>query len=265
MILRKILLGIVLIITILLCYNTAVNGLTIGNFKIPSYAEVEDENTNLETKISELTRKNTTDFESASKALDKAIKDYKLAKENYEAVAPTLENMTTSEIEVDLGIKPYDVEYLLVKVGNYATDQDLNITFNIIKSGTEGVATGDTNSNAKEYYVMADIQFILEGEYNNIIEFMYSIEGDDELRFEINDFQMKAADKFVQAKFTVRSIPVNKSNLIKLYEPAVNSAVVSNTVNNTTSGGINYSNPLNIDKNNVGGVSQEVKNSMNKN
>ncbi len=271
--LRKILLAIVLIIAIVLCYQTAVNGLTIGDFKIPSYMEIEQQNTELEQQISELNRKNTTDFETKKTALEKAIKDYNAAKENYQAVAPQLNNIKTSEIEVDLGIKPYDIEYLLVKIGNYATEKGITILFNVIKSGAGGSTTttvtnptSGASTTSKEYYTMADIDFTIAGEYNSLIEFMYAIEGDDELRFEINDFAMVGATGNntvggVQATFKVKGIPVNNSNLINLYEPVMS----TNTVNNTTDGtalGLNTSNPLGIDKNNVGGMSQEVKDGM---
>lgn len=275
MILRKVLLAIVLVVAICLCYCTAVSGLSLGNFKIPSYDEIEQQNADLDQQISELYRKNTNEFESKKTALAKAIKDYNAAKENYQAIAPTIDNIKPAEVEVDIGIKPYDVEFLLVKLGNYATDQGITILFNIIKSGSSGATTTD---NSTEYYTMADIEFTLVGEYNSIIEFMYSIEGDDELRFEINDFSMIAStvrtsntnntsnnvttNKEVQAKFQVKGIPINNSNLLNLSEPTFETSNITD-VNNTTSGGINYSNPLNIDKNAVGGVSQSTINSMN--
>ena len=246
---RKLVLAVLLIISVCLCYTTAVNGLSLGDFTVSSYEEIEKQNKELETSISDLTRKTTTDYDSKKSAVTKAIKEYNDAKEEYEALAPTVASLSKEAEVIELGTKPYDIEYLLVKIGEYATREGLTITFNVVKSAVQGLANigaGDT-----EYYTMADINFKVLGEYNSIIEFLYHIEDDDELNFEIKDFKMGPSSSNVEAEFNVNGIPINTKNLSNL-----NSAAAA-----TDSTGVDPNNPLNIDSNSVNKnlISDDVK------
>ncbi len=246
---RKLVLALLLIVSVCLCYTTAVNGLSLGGFTVSSYEEIEQQNKELETSISDLTRKTTTDFTSKKSAVTKSIKEYNDAKEEYEALAPTVASMSKEPEVIELGTKPYDIEFLLVRIGEYATREGLTITFNVVKSGAQGLA--NVGAGETEHYTMADINFTVLGEYNSIIEFLYHIEDDDELNFEINNFKMGPSSSNVQAEFNVQSIPVSTKGLSNL----------NSTTAPTDSTAIDPNNPLNIDSNAVNKnlISDDVK------
>jgi len=252
---RKLVLAVLLVISVCLCYTTVVNGLSLGSFTVSSYEEIEKQNKDLETSISDLTRKTTTDYDSKKSAVTKAIKEYNDAKEEYEALAPTIASLNKEPEIIELGTKPYDIEYLLVKIGEYATREGLTITFNVVKSGVQGLA--NIGAGETEYYTMTDINFTVLGEYNSIIEFIYHIEDDDELNFEINEFKMEPSSSNVQAVFVVKGVPVSTKNLSNL----------NNVEAPTNDTGIDPDNPLNINSNSVNKnlISDDVKSSMGSN
>ena len=255
--LRKILLALLLILAICLCYTTVVNGLSLGNFTVSSYSEVEAKNQELEQKISELTRRTTTDFDNKKTALKKAEKDYQDTREEYEAIAPTLEALMNQQRFIDIGVKPYDIEYLLVAIGEYATRNGVAITFNVVRGITDTISAVVSADDTSEYYIIANIDFTVTGEYNSIIEFMYAIEDDDELAFELNDFKMIPVTDNVQATFRTKNIPISTKGLSNL----------GNDLYSLSDSGITVEvgNPLNLDTNSVNKnlISDDVKSSTN--
>ena len=74
---RKIVILLVLVLSIVGCYVIAVEGVDYNFLEIASYDEVKAANKELDTQISELNRKNTTEFESKRTALTTAVKNYK--------------------------------------------------------------------------------------------------------------------------------------------------------------------------------------------
>ncbi len=252
--LRKLVLAILMVIIVAWCYIIMFNGLNLGAVKINSYYEVQASNKGLEQQISELNRKNTTEFESKKTALDATIKEYKATKEEYESLAPSVTTKLEAEEEIEnSGVKPYDVEFLLVVIGNYATKEGITINYDLVKSGQGGVSK--SSADQKEFYTMTDINFTISGDYNSVIEFLYHIEDDDRLNFEINNFKMAQGGKGDQATFTVKNIPVNNNNLTGL------SSESSNSGDDSTSQAYDPNNPLNLNTNSVNKnlISNDVK------
>ena len=88
---RKIVILLVLVLSIVACYVISVQGVENNLLQIASYEEVKAANKELDTQISELNRKNTTEFESKRSALSTAVKNYEDKKAEYEALAPTVQ------------------------------------------------------------------------------------------------------------------------------------------------------------------------------
>ena len=227
---RKIVILLVLVLSIVGCYVIAVEGVDYNFLEIASYDEVKAANKELDTQISELNRKNTTEFESKRTALTTAVKNYKDKKAQYEALAPTVQQEEEVPEETTSNTKTYDVDFLWTIVGNYATEEGITIDFTFVKSAT---ATATTTTSDSEYYTMADINFTISGSYNSLIEFIYDIEEDDRLAFEIRNFKMSKGGSDIQATFSVIGVPINNENLTS-FTTQTTTDNSTNTVDNTT-------------------------------
>ena len=60
---------------------------------------------------------------------------------------------------------------------------------------------------------MCDLTFTVTGEYIAITDFIFDLEGDDSLRFEINDFVMQKGGQNLQATFIVKNVPIDSKTL----------------------------------------------------
>lgn len=226
---RKIVFLLIMVLAIVGCYIVSVDGVQTNLIQIASYDEVKAANKQLDTQISELNRKNTTDYESKRTALTTAVKNYKDKKEKYEALAPTVQETDEQEPEetTTSNTKPYDVDFLWTIVGNYATETGISIDFTFVKSTT-------ASSSSSDYFTMSDINFTVSGTYNSIIEFIYDIEDDDRLGFEIKNFKMSKGGSGVQATFSAIGVPINNENLTSLTTQSTTDSTNSGLTGNTT-------------------------------
>lgn len=233
---RKIVFLLIMVLAIVGCYIVSVEGVQSNLIQIASYDEVKAANKQLDTQISELNRKNTTEYESKRTALTTAVKNYKDKKEKYEALAPTVQETDEQEPEetTTSNTKPYDVDFLWTIVGNYATETGISIDFTFVKSTTASTSSSD-------YFTMSDINFTVSGTYNSIIEFIYDIEDDDRLGFEIKNFKMSKGGSGVQATFSAIGVPINNENLTTLTTQSTtdstNTALTGNTTTDNTVAG----------------------------
>ncbi len=233
---RKIVFSLIMVLAIVGCYIVSVEGVQSNLIQIASYDEVKAANKQLNTQISELNRKNTTEYESKRTALTTAVKNYKDKKEKYEALAPTVQETEEQEPEetTTSNTKPYDVDFLWTIVGNYATETGISIDFTFVKSTTASTSSSD-------YFTMSDINFTVSGTYNSIIEFIYDIEDDDRLGFEIKNFKMSKGGSGVQATFSAIGVPINNENLTTLTTQSTtdstNTALTGNTTTDNTVAG----------------------------
>lgn len=233
---RKIVFLLIMVLAIVGCYIVSVEGVQSNLIQIASYDEVKAANKQLDTQISELNRKNTTEYESKRTALTTAVKNYKDKKEKYEALAPTVQETEEQEPEetTTSNTKPYDVDFLWTIVGNYATETGISIDFTFVKSTTASTSSSD-------YFTMSDINFTVSGTYNSIIEFIYDIEDDDRLGFEIKNFKMSKGGSGVQATFSAIGVPINNENLTTLTTQSTtdstNTALIGNTTTDNTVAG----------------------------
>ena len=233
---RKIVFLLIMVLAIVGCYIVSVEGVQSNLIQIASYDEVKAANKQLDTQISELNRKNTTEYESKRTALTTAVKNYKDKKEKYEALAPTVQETEEQEPEetTTSNTKPYDVDFLWTIVGNYATETGISIDFTFVKSTTASTSSSD-------YFTMSDINFTVSGTYNSIIEFIYDIEDDDRVGFEIKNFKMSKGGSGVQATFSAIGVPINNENLTTLTTQSTtdstNTALTGNTTTDNTVAG----------------------------
>lgn len=225
---RKIILIVILALSIFLCYTVVSNGVELGeNFKISNFKEVENASKQVDTLISQLVNVNDIEYKSKQSSLETAIKAYKDAKEEYEDMASIIES-ADDEVDVSM-VDIYDVDFLWTVIGNYGTEEGIALKFDVTQS------TSATSSSTD--YTMCDLKFTVSGDYIPITEFIYHLEDDNKLGFEISNFEMAKGGNNLQATFTVKGVPINNANLTELQtsvETTTTTDATGNTVDTNT-------------------------------
>ena len=172
---KKILISIIIILLIGLGYTIGVKSLSIGQLKLESVGDIKNASANLDQKFNTSKEISAKTYPKSIEDLDKVVRDLKTAKQQYQA--KTLNN---PDVQSNLGIiqvEKYNIEYLWTIIGNYATKNGVKLTLDI------------KSTSAQDVY---NLNFSLEGKYIGITDFIYSLEDDSELKFEIKDFKMSS-------------------------------------------------------------------------
>ena len=207
---RKYILSLILIITGILCFLLIISGFKVGNLKlIKSYNDVATMSSEKKDAIAELKQKNGAEFVAKSTALSSAAQEYKNKKNQYEKMVSEGQIKEATISSLDL----YNVGFLWTTIGIYATEKGVTLQFDVSKSATATAISSE--------YVMCDLNFTVTGEYIAITDFIYSIENDDKLNFEISDFMLEKGGENLQATFVVKEIPVNSKTLSSVPTTAV--------------------------------------------
>lgn len=207
---RKFLLTLILIITGVLCVSLMIGGLKVGDMKIiKSYSDVAKISEEKKEIVSDLTQKNSTEFGAKKAALNTAVKEYKNKKAQYDKLVSEGQIKETAYNSVDL----YDIDFLWTTIGIYASEKNVTLQFDVSKSASAAAISPE--------YVMCDLNFTVTGEYIDITDFIYSIENDDKLNFEISNFTMEKGGENLQATFVVKKVPVNSKTLSTVPTTAV--------------------------------------------
>lgn len=223
---RKILILVILALSIFLCYTTIADGFTLGtSFAISNFEEVEESSKKIDTLISQLDNLNDIEYKAKQENLEKAIKSYKDAKEEYEEMASIIESVNNQEANVSL-VDIYDVDFLWTIIGNYGTEEGISLKFDVARSTSSSLVSDE--------YTMCDLKFTISGDYIALTDFIYDIEEDNKLGFEISNFEMARGNENLQATFTVKAVPVNNENLTELQTSIDTGATVLNNTNTET-------------------------------
>lgn len=199
---RKYLLILIVIIVAILCVNLVINGFKIGKFKINSYSEIAKISSEKDALLTELNQKNSAEFKQRIENLKTSTENYKKVKAEYDTY---VESGEISENAIYNSMNVYEMDFLWMTIGSYATEKGVTLQFDVTKSAT-------STSLASEC-IMCDLNFIITGEYIPITDFIYSLEDDDKLNFEIRNFVLEKGGENLQATFVVRDVPINSQNL----------------------------------------------------
>lgn len=227
------------IVILLLCaaiafcaYQVVVEGFSLGtSFSIPNYKQVSTASREIDTLISQIVNINDIQLGQSKSSLTSAIKTYKDTKEEYEALAETINTGDEDAPDISL-VDTYDVDFLWTAIGNYGTEEGITLKFNIVKSANALLED--------PAYTMCDLKFTVSGDYIPITDFIYDLEDDNKLGFEISDFALAKGGDNLQATFTVKNVPINNKNLTEL----TTSVTPSTTVDD-------YGNPVSSDSTNT--------------
>lgn len=200
--------------------------LDIEIFKLEDIQEASED---MSKELAAYDEINEKQYKAMNASINVAIKDYENTKAEYEDLVKTL----GLDKETDTGVlvstkKAYQIDFLFAIIGNYAraensSQKDLDLDLIFVESSTKAPANSG--------YIYADLKFDVKGNYMKIADFIYDLEDDDRLGYEIRDFVMKEG----HAVFVVYNVPIESSTLSQ-----VSGSAQSNT---GTTGGINVTLP----------------------
>ena len=185
---------IVLLIGLISSFTHGVNISLFGQeFKTSSYSTIIKESQDLVDKRAELEKLNTKDFESEKRLLKASESRFVNAKAQYDDVA---NNASVEEIRKANQEEKYLLDYLWMKIGTYANDSDIKVKI-------------DPEPDKKI------INFNVSGQYIAIINFIYDLENDSELKFNVDNIVMQggSTSEITKASFTVGNVMVVTSDL----------------------------------------------------
>jgi len=198
---RKVGIVVMIVILLFLTFFVIFNGVEIGGLRIQSVKQLAQEKVNLQTIIDGIKEKvNVTYLESRSELEEKQgilLKN----KNQYVQLANLSSDTEIAKANVE---QTYSLEYLWVKVGNYATAEGINLKLEVVQNG-EG---------------SKDLNFTAQGAYLGIIRFISNIENDEDLNFRIQDFEMVSTgmneDKTAKLKatFAVKYLNINLDKIL---------------------------------------------------
>ncbi len=203
---RKILIGILTILLIVMAVLVITKGLTIGNFKILSVQQIIEGNDKLTAEISETEKLIRSNYPTELETLDSTVSSLLAAKEEYQDLADV---STKSEINKATTVETYTVEFLWTRLGRHAT--------------AEGVYLSYTPTNNS-------IKFTVSGDYIPILSFVSAIENDSKLGFRIENFKLIPGGNNLQATFETRNINIKTEGV----NTAVQSTIITESAPTNT-------------------------------
>lgn len=172
---KKILIAILIIILLVLSYVIFAKSINIGFIKVDSIKDIKAASSNLENKFEEANEISNKTYPNEVDNLENAIKSLKLSKQEYDnkkAYAKDDEEIGVTQTKI------YEIDYLWTVLGNYRKDRGVNILNLDLKS----TQTDNTY----------DLEFTLIGSYVSITDFIYDIEDDEQLNFDIENFAVSS-------------------------------------------------------------------------
>lgn len=232
---RKVVLTILLFVLLFGCYEVVFNDASVVRNYVASVTQLEIASKKLDTQLASLEKSSDSDYAKKKRELTQIIENYRTTKQEYEQVVSELSDQTADALikmqEGDLK-DIYDVDFLWTIIGNYATEEGINLKFDVNRNVSSASSLNNTSTN----YVICDLQFVITGKYINLADFIRDIEDDDRLNFEINDFDMQKSGSDLQVTLNVKEIKINSDNLIEsnMLENIAND--VTQTIDSITSG-----------------------------
>lgn len=198
---KKVLILIIIILLIVMCYNTIKDGYEIGEFKILSIGQIQQENSNLDTKISEINDLKESQYPAKLSEISTEAKKMLSNKKTYEElVAYSSEQDVLNASQTEM----YDIEVLWTRIGNHATGNGVIPKMEIVSS-----SNNTPNAN--------DLKFTATGNYIALTDFIRDIEEDVKLGFTIEEFELVPVTEGdgtnLQATFRVKDVFLNSETV----------------------------------------------------
>ncbi len=162
-------------------------------FETSSYAGIAEKSVNLSGKIAELNNKNSSEYNQALNKKEAAISNFESSKKAYDELA---NQASIEEIREANKEEEYFLDYLWMKIGTFANNSEIKVLI-------------DPN------YENETIDFSVSGQYIAVINFIYDLENDPELAFNIDNLVMQGGSsaKVTKAAFQVRNVKIITSEV----------------------------------------------------
>lgn len=210
---KKILISVLIILLLALTFVAFYKGLNLGIIKIDSIKNIKSQSAKLEEDLNQANELSNKTYPSEVEGLEEAIRKLQISKQDYENKSLySNEGNALGTIEV----KTYTIHYLWTILGNYRKDR--------------GVRSLNLDLKSTQNEDVYDLEFTLVGSYTSITDFLYDIEDDEELNFEIKNFS-------ISSNITTQGNQDNTSNSNDQNTTADSNNVLSNnqnTVSQTT-------------------------------
>ena len=212
---------VVLLILILGIVGVVTTNLNLGLFKIIKVENILNAKSSLEEATNSISLAKTQAEEKLTE-LENAKKEYKIEKNYYDATS----NETLNIIKEATLEEAYDIEYMWIKLGNYAKANNLSI--NIVEpgggmittdentsdegaKGSDSTVTSSDNTSTPSVTISQNLMINVIGNYLDLAEFVFDVENDAELRFKLDKIKMfYAENNNVTATFEVKNVTVEK-------------------------------------------------------
>lgn len=169
---KKILLGMLIILLLTILAVILMNSLPVGNYKVESISDIKDASMKLTSSYNNAV--DVTNMVYPNKIANLGEKIGRLAdvKEEYDNKTRSIKG----DKNLNLGLlKKYQISFLWKTVGQYATNNGLVLQLDI-----RGTTTTD----------VYDLEFSVIGNYVGITDFISDVENDSNLKFIIEDFRL---------------------------------------------------------------------------
>ncbi len=195
---KKILIGILIVLLLVMAYFAIFRGISIGSFEILSVAQIQEKNDKLTEEIAQTETLIYSSYPTKTSELEKSVSGLIGAEEEYLDLADV---STESEISQANKQETYKIEYLWTRIGSHATNEGVTLKLDI----TTG-ETGEANTK--------NLSFTIGGNYIAIINFLRAIEDDSQLGFRIENFKIApgAGTDSRLATFIVRNVRIKQEN-----------------------------------------------------
>ena len=232
---KKIIISILIVLLMLLGANLII-------VKIPSISSLLGEYGLVKKSEKDLSTAQGTYYTTVSN-LEKAESDYNKQKNKYNSIS----DETINVIKEATTEESYNLEYMWIKLGNYAKKNNLEIVMvepggkqsTNNNSSNSGSSTNNTNSNSTTTTTTTTsspttnnstnssantssdtsastssssaLKIEVKGSYMNISDFIFEVENDTSLRFKLDNISMDYVEgTTVKASFDVKNIVINK-------------------------------------------------------
>ena len=189
---RKLLLIIVDCLLLIFSGFFMING--ISAVGIHGFMDLHEENKKIDQKIEKLSNETMGIFESSQSKIKNVANDLINSKTEYENQAILSSSQTSNYVTQT---EKYDIEYLWTRLGNYAKDEGCTLKIDV-SSTNEG--------KEKNLY---NLRFHVGGSYAGITDFIYDVENDSKLGFQIENFAITSPGETLTATFDCIGIPIS--------------------------------------------------------
>ena len=179
---KKILLTVLIVLLLGLTYIVFYKGIDIGFLKIDSINGIKNSSSKLNEDFAKADELASKTYPSEIGNLEEQIRQLKISKQEYENKKKYTEgNEEIGSVE----IKTYTIHYLWTILGNYRQSR-----------GVDSLKLDLKSTQTEDVY---DLQFTLVGSYISITDFLYSIEDDEQLNFEIKNLNISSGTRVQQS------------------------------------------------------------------